>query len=92
MYIYRTTSVEASFVDLRKKSAEIIKALSRKERVTVLYRGKPAAVMEPIDSRSAGPVVEASQHKAFGLWAERSESRSVDEQVRDMRRRRYDDL
>ena len=36
--------MEASFVDLRNKSAEVIRALSRNERVTVLYRGKPAAV------------------------------------------------
>jgi antitoxin (DNA-binding transcriptional repressor) of toxin-antitoxin stability system len=84
--------VEASFVDLRKKSAEIIRALSRKERVTVLYRGKPAAVMEPIDSRVPGETVVASQHKAFGLWADHSDSPSVDEQIRNLRRRRFDDL
>ena len=39
--------MKASFVDLRKKSGEIIRALHRNEQVTVLYRGKPAAVMQP---------------------------------------------
>ncbi|MDT0496294.1 hypothetical protein RM530_02785 [Algiphilus sp. W345] len=84
--------MEASFVDLRKKSAEIIKALSRKERVTVLYRGKPAAIMEPIDSRVTDESKLASQHKAFGIWADRAEPLSVEEQVADLRRRRFDDL
>lgn len=84
--------MEASFVDLRKKSAEIIKALSRKERVTVLYRGRPAAIMEPIDNRITGEAQASSQHKAFGIWADRAENSSVDEEVRELRRRRFDDL
>lgn len=84
--------MEASFVDLRKKSAEIIKALSRKERVTVLYRGKPAAVMEPIDDRGTGNRQKASEHKAFGLWADRADGTNVGDQVRQLRRRRFDDL
>jgi antitoxin (DNA-binding transcriptional repressor) of toxin-antitoxin stability system len=84
--------MEASFVDLRKKSSEIIRALSRKERVTVLYRGKPAAIMEPIDSRGTGETLKASRHKAFGMWANRNESSSVEDQVKNLRRRRFDDL
>jgi antitoxin (DNA-binding transcriptional repressor) of toxin-antitoxin stability system len=84
--------MEASFVDLRKKSAEIIRALSRNERVTVLYRGKPAAIMEPIDSRSTSEGADASRHEAFGLWADRNESSSVEEQVQNLRRPRFDDL
>ena len=44
--------MEASFVDLRKKSKEIINAINRKEKVTVLYRGKPAAIMNPINTTS----------------------------------------
>lgn len=84
--------MQASFVDLRKKSAEIIRALRRKERVTVLYRGKPAAIMEPIDSRTHDNMLAASQHGAFGIWADRAQDSSVEEQVRGLRRRRFDDL
>lgn len=84
--------MEASFVDLRKKSAGIIKALSRKERVIVLYRGKPAAVMEPIDNRMPGKDASASQHKAFGLWAKHSASSTVEEQIQNLKRRRHDNL
>lgn len=84
--------MEASFVDLRKKSAEIIKALRRKEPVTVLYRGKPAAIMTPIDDRASGEVQLASQHKAFGLWADKVEKSTVAEEVKELRHRRFDDL
>jgi len=84
--------MQVSFVDLSKKSAEIIKALSRKERVTVLYRGKPAAIMEPIDGRVTGEPQPASLHQAFGIWADQAVTSGVEEQVRDLRRRRYDDL
>ena len=84
--------MQASFVDLRKKSAEIIKALSRKERVTVLYRGKPAAIMEPIDGRVSDESQPASQHQAFGIWADQAENSSVEEQVRSLRSKRFDDL
>lgn len=84
--------MEASFVDLRKKSAEIIKALKRKERVTVLYRGKPAAVMQPIGQDGSNPMTSAAEHEAFGLWADRQDSANVADELRAIRRRRYDDL
>lgn len=84
--------MEASFVDLRKKSAEIIKALNRKERVTLLYRGKPAAIMEPVGERSEADPGKACEHVAFGLWADRDTDSDVGEQVRKLRRRRFNDL
>jgi antitoxin (DNA-binding transcriptional repressor) of toxin-antitoxin stability system len=81
----------ASFVDLRKKSREIIRALSRNERVTVLYRGKPAAIMHPIDDPGDAPK-SAKDHAAFGLWKQRDDLADPSEQVRSMRRGRFDDL
>lgn len=82
--------MEAFFVDLRKKSAQIIRALRRKERVTVLYRGKPAPIMEPIDDRGSDAPKAASQHAAFGIWADQTEDVSVQEHVRGLRRRRFE--
>ena len=85
--------MEASFVDLRKKSKEIINALNRKEKVTVLYRGKPAAIMNPINTASEPPALSASQHDAFGMWAtDQSDNHSVIDQVSSLRKKRYDDL
>ena len=85
--------MEASFVDLRKKSKEIINALNRKEKVTVLYRGKPAAVMNPINTVAEASELSASQHAAFGMWAkDQCDNDDVTEQVSSLRRNRYDDL
>jgi len=85
--------MEASFVDLRKKSKEIINALNRKEKVTVLYRGKPAAVMNPINTAAEASKLSASQHAAFGMWAQdQRDNNVVTEQVSLLRRNRYDDL
>lgn len=85
--------MEASFVDLRKKSKEIINALNRKEKVTVFYRGKPAAIMNPVNTSSETPALSASQHAAFGMWAtDQNDNNSVADQVSLLRRKRYDDL
>lgn len=62
--------MNASFVDLRKKSHAILRALNRNEKVTVLYRGKPKAVMQPLAGGSPPPG-RAKDHAAFGLWADR---------------------
>ncbi|MGB0768332.1 MAG: hypothetical protein ACPGYV_11555 [Phycisphaeraceae bacterium] len=81
----------ASFVDLRKKSAEIIRALRRNERITVLYRGKPTAVMHPIDEPDASPV-SARDHQAFGIWRDHPVQTDPAEHVRRIRRGRFDAL
>lgn len=82
--------MKASFVDLRTKSRQIIEALKRNERITVFYRGRPAAEMRPIRSDSAVP--SASEHPAFGLWADRDDMRDVTEFVRTLRKGRFDGL
>lgn len=83
--------MHASFVDLRKKSSEIIRALSRNERITVLYRGKPAAMMHPIDDMGDARV-SAKDHAAFGIWKDRVDFADASEYVRTIRRSRFSDL
>jgi hypothetical protein len=84
--------VRASFVDLRRKSAAIIRALQRKEPVTVLYRGVPTAIMQPIDQPPAEPGSSVRNHAAFGIWADRADIEDVASHVRRIRRGRYDAL
>ncbi len=84
--------MRASFVDLRRKSAEIIRALQRNEPVTVLYRGKPAAVMQPIGRETARVPAKAADHPAFGLWADREDLADVVAYVRKLRKGRFNDL
>ncbi len=80
--------MEASFVDLRKKSREILRALDQNERVTVLYRGKPKAVLVPIRTRSARTSARAGEHAAFGMWSDRDDLADVASYVRRIRQGR----
>lgn len=84
--------MKASFVDLRRKSAAIIRALQRKEPVTVLYRGIPTAIMQPITQQPAEAMGSVRNHAAFGIWADRDDLEDVARHVRRIRRGRYDAL
>lgn len=81
--------VKASFVDFRKKSKQIIQALRRNECVTVMYRGKPAAIMHPT-GMAGQPVVKAEDQEAFGMWADRKDMKDVAAYVRKLRKPRFD--
>lgn len=83
--------MKASFVDLRRKSAQILRALDRGEQVTVHYRGRPKAVMQPVGKGPARPV-RTKDHPAFGLWADRKDMADVAAYMRALRRGRFDDL
>jgi antitoxin (DNA-binding transcriptional repressor) of toxin-antitoxin stability system len=81
--------MKASFVDLRKKSSQLIRALSRNETVTVYYRGRPAAIMRRLDAQR-GPARSAASHPSFGLWANRQDLKDAAGRVRRIRRGRHD--
>jgi antitoxin (DNA-binding transcriptional repressor) of toxin-antitoxin stability system len=84
--------MKASFVDLRKKSAEIIRAIERNERITLYYRGRPKAVIVPIGGEAEKPTINAEDHPAFGMWADRDDMKDVAGYVRNLRKRRYSAL
>ena len=42
----------ANIVDLRYKMKDVLKALNRKERVEIVYRGKPKGVIIPVNEAS----------------------------------------
>ncbi|HUT58631.1 MAG TPA: type II toxin-antitoxin system Phd/YefM family antitoxin [Phycisphaerae bacterium] len=83
--------MKASFVDLRKKSGQILRALERNERVTVLYRGRPKAVMHPVGAEGKGQAVKVREHPAYGLWADRDDLGDVAGHVRGLRKGRFND-
>jgi hypothetical protein len=84
--------MKASFVDLRKKSARIFRALERNETVTVFYRGRPKAIMRPVGSGEKRSGVKASEHAAYGIWAGRDDLKDVAAVVRKLRRGRVNDI
>lgn len=68
-----------------------MQALDRNEPVTVLYRGKPKAVITPITAAEK-PTVKAADLPAFGMWRDREDMKDVDAYVRKMRQGRFRNL
>lgn len=80
--------MKASILDLRRRMADVLKALQRNEEVTLLRRGKTIAVILPEGGRPAGkPVVG---HKAFGMWANRSDLADIGAAMDRIRKGRFD--
>ena len=77
--------MKASIVDLRYKTAEILKALDRNESVTVLYHGKIKGVIKPV--RETGPV-KITNHPFFGML--KKSDQSVLEELAALRKTRHD--
>lgn len=81
-------SMKASIVDLRYKSAEILKALERNEDVTVMYHGKVKGVITPVRQDKE---LKVREHPFFGMHAEVSvqSELSVEELMDRLRSNRH---
>lgn len=77
--------MKASIVDLRYKTKDILKALDRKESVTVLYHGKVKGVIKPVGTKTT---IKISDHPFFGMNSE--SSKTVLEDLENLRKNRYD--
>jgi antitoxin (DNA-binding transcriptional repressor) of toxin-antitoxin stability system len=80
--------MNASVLDLRYKTNDILAVLDKRERVTILYHGKPKGTIIPLDDAdaTAGRVCE---HEFFNMYAT-SEEESVDEVMERLRGGRND--
>jgi hypothetical protein len=63
--------MEASIIELRYKMKDVLRALERKEEVTVLYRGKVKGTIKPVQASSE---VDVTKHPFFGSASEPQES------------------
>ncbi len=79
--------MDASILDLRYKMKEVLKALSRRERVRILFHGQEKGVIIPVD-KQAGQSVKA--HPFFGM--DRKSKHSVEEVLEGLRGGRYNAL
>ncbi len=77
--------MEASIVDLRYKTNDILKALERNESVTVLYHGKVKATILPARKKTG---LKVQDHPFFGMHA--SCEQTVQGELEDLRRPRHD--
>jgi antitoxin (DNA-binding transcriptional repressor) of toxin-antitoxin stability system len=75
--------MKASIVDLRYKMNDVLKALDRKEEVTILYRGKVKGRIVPETGKSGNKVQD---HLFFGMNA--NEKQSVLEELTQLRESR----
>jgi hypothetical protein len=63
--------VKASALDLRYRMGEVLKALDRRERVSLLYHGKVRGAIVPAGGKGT---VRTSQHAFFGMGTGGGES------------------
>ena len=80
--------MRATVVDLRYKMNDVLKALDRNEKVTVLYRGKVKGILIPSVQKKN---LKISEHLFFGMYAKETD-RSVLDELDALRRPRYDDI
>lgn len=76
--------MKASVVDLRYKMNQVIKALEKREKVTILYRGKIKGVILPAGGTKSNKVEE---HPFFNM-AQKDE-KLVSEQMQELRGSRF---
>lgn len=79
--------MKASVVDLRYKMNEVLKALDRREQVTITHHGKVKGIIEPVCS---GTMMKVEEHSFFNMAADDIET--VAEQMDKLRGSRYDDI
>lgn len=79
--------MKASILDLRRRMAEVLRALDRNESVTILYRGRVKAILVPA-SQGQRVLSSVREHPAFGMWRDRSDMKDVAVYVRRLRKER----
>ena len=80
--------MRATIVDLRYKMNDVLKALDRNEKVTVLYHGKIKGIIVPAKREERKRIID---HPFFGMSSQNNE-KSVLEKLSDLRKSRYNDI
>ena len=79
--------MKASVVDLRYKMNDVLKALDRKEEVTILHRGKVKGEILPVRTSTSKRI---RAHPFFGMA--KASSKTVLDEWADLRNARVRDL
>jgi len=80
--------MKATIVDLRYKMNDVLKALDRNEKVTVLYHGKIKGIIVPAKREERRRIID---HPFFGMSSQ-DNKKSVLEELNDLRKSRYNDI
>ncbi len=76
--------MKASVVDLRYKMNDVLKALDRKEKVTILYHGKVKGTIVPTANKQQSKIKE---HPFFGM--SKGDKKPVLDVLRNLRGNRF---
>ena len=79
--------MKATFLDLRKRSKEIVKALDRNQTVTLFYRGKAKGMIVPVSRTRKN--LSVLDHPFFGMWRDRADMKDVRKWVDEIRKPRH---
>lgn len=81
--------MKTSIVNLRYKMKDVLKALDRRESVSILYHGKMKGIIVPVTAgKKNGGRINA--HPFFGMFAHAR--KSVEHEMQDLRGYRYHDI
>lgn len=81
--------MKATVMDMRRNPGEILRAIAKKEMVTLSHRGRDVARITPIQSSARKA---ATTHPAFGMWKGRDDMASPSVYVRGLRKGRFHDV
>ena len=79
--------MKATVLDLRYKMKEVLKALDRREKVTLLYHGKIKGMIIP---SGKGTELAVEDHPFFNMA--QKEAKSIKEQMDELRGSRFNDI
>lgn len=80
--------MEISAKELRGKPSQIIEQAARGTDIVITIRGKRLARLIPYFSMTKSGGKMEDEDLLFGMWQDRKEDSSVDEQVRNIRKGR----
>ena len=76
--------MKTSIVDLRYKMKDVLKALNRRERIEILYHGRPKGVINPVHEPKT---LRIRNHPFFGML--RKQKKSVRQVMDELRGGRH---
>lgn len=82
------TTMKATFLDLRKRSKEIARALDRNQSVTLYYRGKVKGIIIPASVKPR-KTLSVMDHPFFGMWRDREDMKDVQKWIDEIRKPRH---
>ncbi len=77
--------MEASALDLRTRTRDLLGHVAAGETVIISHRGHPAAMLAPLKTGTP----KSSDLPAFGMWADRKDMEDPAAFVRGLRRSRF---